>query len=468
MRRLSLLLFIIIGLTSVAQQTNLSPYSRIGLGDPDPNSFVNQFGMAGTGIALVDGIHLNPQNPAAQTFLRSPAFEVGLKSERLTVNSETESSTNSTTRLNHFAVGFPMWKGKWGVSFGISPFTTIGYNNVQQGSGSAIDTAYTNEYRGSGGLNRMFLDLSRKFTFNKDTSKYKQHDHIAIGARLDYLFGSISSERSTIFPLNSGYMSTRIEDATTMNDVSMSSGVLMRYYLDRKKGDEDHRYSILNIGATYSPEIALAGSRSRDAYSFIQNASEVTFEKDSIQSFSDQKGTIRIPGSFGVGASFELYMLNTSTRTKLRRFVIAADIKMSDWSVVQEDFNQVKDYTGLGKSMTYSTGIAYKPMINSRQGSRVNVFQLTEYRVGFRTGDSHLKIDGETLTESGMSFGMSIPMLIGGFKYSDSQLDFGVEYSQRGTKDSGLLQEDYLRVMVGFSFHPDARFDQWFRKRKYD
>lgn len=468
MRRLSLLCFLLIGLASVAQQTNLSPYSRIGLGDPDPNSFVRQFGMAGTGVAMVDGIHLNPLNPAGQTFLRSPVFEVGIKSERLTVESETESSTNSTTRLNHFGVGFPMWKGKWGTGFGISPATTIGYNNVQASSGNSLDTTQTSEYIGSGGLNRIFLDLSRRFIIHEDTSTYKQHSHLALGVGMNYLFGSKNSERNSVFPQNSGFVSTSIEDATTVSDITFTGGMIFRHFLDKKTGDKDLRYSVLNIGASFSNEQDINAKLSRDVYSYVQNASGVEFQKDSIQSFSDLKGSIRLPSSLKLGTSIEFYALDASTKTRLRKMVVGADVRLSDWSVAQEDFGQVTEYSGLGEQMTYSLGLSYQPNINTAPGSRVNVLQLTEYRLGLRTGDSHLLIDGQTLTESGISFGMSLPLLMGGFKYSDTKFDLGVEYSQRGSTDAGLLQEDYLKVMVGFSFHPDPRFDQWFRKRKYD
>ncbi|NND95386.1 MAG: hypothetical protein HKN45_11010 [Flavobacteriales bacterium] len=467
MRSISLFLLMMIGFGADAQETNLSPYSRFGIGDPDRGDFVTQFGMGGSGVALIDGIHINPYNPAAQSFLLSPAFEIGLKTERLQVTSESESSTNSITRFNNFAVGFPMWKGKWGAAFGLKPFTTVGYNNTQDLFSEALDTTYRAEYIGSGGLNQIFVDLSRELTIFKDSSTYKQDNIISLGLRFNYLFGSVNTERSALFPRSSGFNNTRIEDATTMNDVSWTGGFLVRLFTDRKTSDQDRKSSALNIGGSISFEEELRGRRSRNAYTFVENLSGVEFIRDSISSFEGRTGTLIIPGRLSLGLSYELYVLNKS-RNRQRKLAVALDYSSADWSVLSEDFGADIAYSGMGNSSTQSIGLSYQPQIGIQKGIRGNLLRLSTYRIGYRTGWSHLSFENEDISESGISFGMSIPLLVKGRKETDTQFDFALAYEERGTTASGLLQEEGLRVMFGFSFHPDYRFDQWFRKRKYD
>ena len=67
-------------------------------------------------------------------------------------------------------------------------------------------------------------------------------------------------------------------------------------------------------------------------------------------------------------------------------------------------------------------------------------------------------VNDEPINEFGMSFGLGIP--IGTF-FSNANL--GIELGQRGTKDSGLIQENFLRLSVGLSLN-----DKWFTKRKFN
>jgi hypothetical protein len=48
-----------------------------------------------------------------------------------------------------------------------------------------------------------------------------------------------------------------------------------------------------------------------------------------------------------------------------------------------------------------------------------------------------------------------------------SKVHLGVEWGTRGTTDAGLVEENYLGFMVGFSLSPSS-FDRWFRQVKYD
>ncbi|NNC83376.1 MAG: hypothetical protein HKN79_07345 [Flavobacteriales bacterium] len=466
-RSISLFGMLIMALVATAQITNISPYSRFGIGDPLNGDLISQFGMGSTGVAAVDGHHVNAYNPAGQSFLFTPVFEVGVMSQRLQVESAEEESTNSMTRLDHFNIGFPMWKGKWGAAFGLRPYSTIGYNNTVSQYSESLDTTYTAEYIGSGGVNRIYLDIARKLTLKDDTSKYNQDDLISLGIGGSYLFGSASTERNTVFPINSGFMSIRIEDATTLTDLTWNTGFILRSFLDRKEDEDDRKSSAFTLGASYSMDAEMNSKKSRNAYTYAVNVSGVEFPRDSITSFSDRRGTITLPGHLRFGASFEHYVLNKD-RNRQRKLILAIDYRMSDWTVLQEDFGTTVDYSEMGESTHLGIGFAYSPQVGIQKGTRGNLLRLSTYRLGYRQGDSHLTLDNEVISESGISFGMSVPLLVKGRKETDTQFDFGIAYEERGTTESGLLKEQGVRIMFGFSFHPDYRFDRWFSKRRYD
>jgi len=44
-----------------------------------------------------------------------------------------------------------------------------------------------------------------------------------------------------------------------------------------------------------------------------------------------------------------------------------------------------------------------------------------------------------------------------------SNLNLGLEYGQRGTTNSGLIQENFFKLSIGLSLN-----DQWFVKRKFN
>ena len=463
-------LFILSALVSsalIAQDTNVSPYSRFGIGDLDPGNFVSNFGMGGTGVGIVDPLHVNPLNPAGLSFLSQPTFEVGLKGEWGTITSATESVDRNLARLNHFAVGFPMDKGRMGAALGLAPLSTIGYTSFSNTYIPELDITQRSEYIGSGGLNRIFLNIARNFTLAADTSKYNQNTRLALGGGLNFEFGSLSTERNSIFPNSNGFVNTKIKDATTFSDVNFQFSTLVRHYLDKKVSEEDSRFTIFNIGATYDLGTALNGNRSQEAYSYVENASGFESARDSINVFSDQKGKLNLPATIAIGASVDFYF-RPSEATSSHKFSVAADYRMADWGSTTEVFDAERGFPDLGKLAMLHTGISYQPDVSLNTSRRVSSFSMATYRLGYRTGNTHLAIDNQVLTETGMSFGLSLPVLAGGINRTNSQLDLGVEYSSRGSTDNGLLEENFWRVMVGFSFHPYTRFDRWFQRRKYD
>ena len=79
------------------------------------------------------------------------------------------------------------------------------------------------------------------------------------------------------------------------------------------------------------------------------------------------------------------------------------------------------------------------------------------YRFGFRTEQMSTIVNNIPLTETGISFGLGLPLA------GLSNANVGLEISQRGQKEAGLVQETIVALRVGLSLN-----DIWFVKRKYN
>jgi hypothetical protein len=79
------------------------------------------------------------------------------------------------------------------------------------------------------------------------------------------------------------------------------------------------------------------------------------------------------------------------------------------------------------------------------------------YRFGFRTEQMSTIVNNIPLTETGISFGLGLPLA------GLSNANVGLEISQRGQKEASLVQETIVALRVGLSLN-----DIWFVKRKYN
>jgi len=80
------------------------------------------------------------------------------------------------------------------------------------------------------------------------------------------------------------------------------------------------------------------------------------------------------------------------------------------------------------------------------------------YRGGVRFEQTGLNVDGHDINEFGISFGLGLPV---GRMFSN--INLGFEFGKRGTKDFGLIQENFFNTFLSFSLN-----DRWFEKRLYD
>jgi hypothetical protein len=87
-----------------------------------------------------------------------------------------------------------------------------------------------------------------------------------------------------------------------------------------------------------------------------------------------------------------------------------------------------------------------------------NFMNRLSYRFGYHYGKSHVDFHDSELTQFGLSLGFGMPV-----RRRESRIDFAIEFGRKGNVNSGQIQNNYGRVIIGIS-----AFDRWFMRPKFD
>lgn len=121
-----------------------------------------------------------------------------------------------------------------GVSFGIIPFTNVGYSYSKKewGNETNKDYYYTNTYSGEGGLHQIYVGAA-----------WQPFIGLSFGANVSYLWGSYSKSVVNTYS-NSYYKSLLRTYSTQVNSYKLDFGVQYTKRLGKKDW--------LTLGVTYS------------------------------------------------------------------------------------------------------------------------------------------------------------------------------------------------------------------------
>ncbi len=405
-------LILVISVT-YAQEGTSSPYSFYGIGIQKFKGTVENMSMGGLSV-FTDSIHLNLQNPAAYGELKLTNYSVGASYDSFTINNATESSSGDNASLNYLAVGVPA--GKFGFGFGIVPTTSVGYK-----LNSTVDTDTELQFTGTGGLNKVFLAAGVKVNKN-----------LSIGLDFNYNFGNI--ENKAILERPGVQFDTREITSSDLSAFTMSIGVVYKTMLTEKLE--------LSTSIVSTPSFELTSKSLRELSTIIigNNGQEVVTERQEVN-LEDQEIDLPSEVKFGAGIGSQ------------RKWFIGAEYVYVDagkFTNIVANQNNVA-YKNASK---VKLGGFYIPKFNSL----TSYFSRVVYRAGFRYEETGLNIDNNSIDEFGISFGVGLPV---GRLFSNANIGF--EYGQRGTKDFGLVREDFFNISIGLSLN-----DKWFRKIKFN
>jgi len=438
--------------TAMAQSDISSLYSLFGPGIPIHRQSISLAGMGGSGVAIFDPFRLNLSNPAVQAYHLEPVFEFGGRGTFSTYMTEEASFDNSAFTINNISLSFPLKRGSWGLSMGIVPYSSVGYEVSSSGFDEATSRNFISEYSGSGGLSRAYIGTGARI-FNRVDSA-NNVTSLALGGNFNYNFGTVVTNRLIYFPDNTSQLGVTSTEKILIRDVSAELGLHFNTNLI-KRTTANGRYLKFLVGLVYDMGGNLRSELTNSAFNLRVNSTGAVSARDTL-TFSDrQKGRVNIPGRFTVGMAFDY------VSTDRRRIRLSADYSMQEWSAYKVSFDNNSRSFDFNNSERYSGGIEFTPSISS-----LNVFERIEYRVGFKYEQTGLNLRETAIEDYGISFGLSVPLH---YRRGLTQSTFHVatEYGQYGTTQNGLIQEDYLRIYVGFSFTPNFR-NKWFVQPKYD
>jgi len=428
-------------LMSKAQETGISPYSRIGLGDLNLNHSPAYQSLGGASVALSDFNLVNTSNPATLSFLdqHMPVFELSGATQFLKLTSENSSANLSTTNFTRMSIGIPVNK-RLGVALGVKPYSTTGYNITTTNEESLIgDVTYV--YQGNGGVNNAFLSGGYSL-INKDSIS------LSLGASVNFLFGNIEKSRRVEFPDDDDALNSLLTQTTSYGGVDFQLGLMYKQKITKN--------FVYTIGASLTLGTELNATR-EDFFGTYTDYSSVEQVQDTLSYFDNNTGKVTIPSSIKVGASVLLY----------QNMELSAQYERQDWSTYKESFDQQSSSDTLVSASSISFGIRYTP---SDVFSTANYFERIQYRVGIRAGQSALQFNNTQLTEFGTSFGIGLPLRKSTTSKNEfrslSMLNFGVEFGNRGQINDGLIKENFTTVYFGISIMPQVQ-NRWFVKRKF-
>ena len=410
-----LFFFLIKGEIASAQQTTSSPYSRFGLGDLS-SQFSSVFNsLGGGGYAINDSKIINPFSPASYSSFQSNSFlfSTGVNNETIDIQSLTNNQTVNNISLSHILFGFPLTK-KIGSSFGIIPFSSIGYSMQNRDDIFGADMLYD----GDGGISKVYFGSSLEL-----------HQNLSVGANASYLFGGLNRRKRLVF-----------DDETIFNSRSNSLINIKGIYYEfgavfSKKIDDNNSQISISINTSNNTNVDAKRTNLVETFEY-SGTNEIV--KDTFVN-SVEKGSMILPKYTNLGLAYSL-----------DKWLFVFDYSTQNWS----DYELFEESDSLINSQRISGGLQYTPDISS-----VNQFyKRCHYRVGLALNTTPLQINNTQLEDKSISFGIGIPI-----KKNKSTYDISLILGQRGTTSNNLLKENYVKIGLSMSFE-----GIWFVKQKYN
>ena len=419
-----------IATTVSAQSGTNSPYSQFGLGILSDQATGFNRGMNGVGIAFHEADQVNCLNPASYAAVDSLTFLFDMgASGQLTNFKEGNVSRNAKNADFEYAVGLFRAARNVGVSFGIIPFTNIGYNYSSSSKVGGSTYTTTTTYSGEGGLHEVYLGAG-----------WQPIKGLSVGANIAYLWGSYTKSSSVSF--SDSYANPSLRSYTaTIYSYKLDFGAQYTYQLDKKNA--------LSLGVTYSPGHSIGGNPR--AIIGTTNTMTSTTTYDTLSTVNGSKLSLKIPTAVGVGV-----MWNRDNRIK-----VGVDYTYQNWGSLEEPMllqqggntyysMQSGQYMDRHK---FNVGCEITPQPMAR-----GYFKRIRYRAGAAYTTPYYKVNGaDGPKEYSASLGFGFPISDNMYKRT-SYLNISGQWVHT---DGLTMRENTFRINIGFTFN-----GRWFEKWK--
>ena len=414
-------LFVFVATGVFAQADVDSPYSLFGVGQLSGKAMnVRLKGMGGVGNAIYGNGLINTGNPATLAKMDSLAFlfdaGVYFKTSNFSTSNKSERGANASFDYVAMAFGLTDW---WKTGLGVKPYSSSGYKMVVEGYSEGMGS-YNTVFKGSGGINQVFW-----------TNAFRLGNHVSIGANAYYVFGDTKNV-TTIYPDSTYILGSRRGIDMMISSFMFDYGLMF----DMPLGSDMN----LSVGLTYQQSVKLRGTQTTFIRSIMETMdTDVEYLIDTISYNVNDHAKLTMPQGFGVGFALQ----------KNNRWTLGVDFDWTQWSHFAREgvTEELKD------SWRVAAGFEYMPTYSSVSG----YFRRAHYRLGGNFEHGALYLNDHYINKVGVSAGVSLPL-----PRSLSKVNFAVEVGQYGTKEDGLIRENYLKFDIGVSV-----FERWFVKRRY-
>lgn len=411
--KLFFILILLNGSLAKGQNNTSNPYSMYGLGELRSQSNAANAAMGNAGIGLSSSPFLNVLNPASYTGIDSlnVHFEIGVDRKHAKFKSQGESANANDANLSYLALGWRI--NNWiAAGLGLNPFSHSGYeiNTTAQIEGAV--TEYPLNIIGTGNISRAYFNLA-----------FTPYKNLSLGVKPSFLFGSLEQTQYHDLSLIG---SNSISNVTKNYFHNFYIEFGTQYTFNLKPGD-------LSFGIVYNPGASMVTKRV-----------DTTFDSSGriYQNEEESEDAFVIPEEYGIGLAFQ----------NNRNLICVLDAGVQKWSAHDYDLSDVK----LKDNPYVRTGLEFTPTWNYL----AKFYKKVNYRLGFQYSKSYLNMKGVEQNEICVSVGFGLPIQV---QNQNSRIDVTFEGGRNGTTEKGLIQENFLRLRVGFSMR-----DLWFQHRKYN
>lgn len=426
-KSLLILLIIFSAFAASAQSTTSSPYSRFGLGLLQQQSLPQNIGMGGiaTGVRTVGGYsNINMLNPASYSGIALTTIDVGAYATINTLQNSSAKQTGADFRLNHIAFAVPVTRGTSALSFGLLPYSDLGYNFTQV---TKIDTNTVNSvYGGDGGLSKAYFGYG-----------FNLFKHLNLGFNVAYIFGNLRQTRSVEIP-NYYYSSfnTRIEQSQSVKGLSYDYGLQYQFDLSTT--------SKLVLGYSGTLKSTITSSNKYVSTQYLATGSSESTASDTTYIRQAANSKIALPLIQNFGISYQ----------KEGHYLVGADYSRGNWSSLTIDgVNQ-----GLNNTESYRIGGQITPNINALS----SYLAVMDYRLGYQYNKTYVRTSATDINENVFTLGIGLPIRSQS-RTAFYKVNFTTEFGQRGTLANNLVKENFVNFRFSFLLN-----DRWFNKFKFD
>ena len=408
--------------TAAAQGGTNSPYSQFGLGVLSDQSQSASRGMNGTGIALRVGNQANTLNPASYSAVDSLTmiFDMGMAGQ-LTNYKEGATRVNAKSANFEYAVGLFRAAKNVGISFGVLPYSNIGYSYSSESDYlSEFDAKVPATYSGDGGLRKVFLGVG-----------WRLLKPLSLGVNVAYLWGSYDHTIQTTSVSNIN--STLKTYSASVSSYQVDMGLQFEQPVSKK--------DVVTVGAT----VGLGHKLHANSEYQVQVGSNTA------RTFTVENG-LELPMSYGVGLAYN----------HARRLTVAVDGLLQQWGELKFPAfntanNQYELTDGLLKDrIKVNGGIDYVP----DSESLTSYLKHVHYRIGAGYSTPYYNINGfNAPKELSVSVGLGLPLV--NFWNNRSVLNISGQWSR--CSSDRFITENTFRINIGITFN-----EKWFAKWKVE